>query len=158
MARRWTLSTLALLALVIGGLANSAASATREGSASQAQSRATVKVSQSKLGRILVDARGRTLYLFTAETSGTVVCKSDFMGCTRVWPPFLTTGKPRAGAGANARLLGTIRRTKPAGLQVTYKGHPLYFYSADKKPGDTLGQKYFQVWYVVSPKGTAIKK
>jgi predicted lipoprotein with Yx(FWY)xxD motif len=158
MASKWSLSTVVLLALLMSGLAISAASAKREGSASQGASRATVKVAQSKLGRILVDGRGRTLYLYPGETASRIVCKADFLSCTRLWPPFLTKGKPRAGQGVNARLLDTVRRTKPAGLQVTYNRHPLYFYSADAKAGDTLGQAYYALWYVVSPKGRAIKK
>ena len=75
--------------------------------------------------------------------------------------PFLTQGKPRAGKGANARLLGTFRRTKPAGLQVTYNGHPLYVCACDKKSGDVAGQGFGGTgsgWWVVSPTGTAIKK
>ena len=59
--------------------------------------------------------------------------------------------------GLNPRLLGTVRRTKPAGLQVTYNRHPLYFYSSDVKPGQTKGQGFFASWYVVSPTGRAIK-
>lgn len=158
MALKWTFPTVCVLAFVVSGLAITPASATQERTASPEAVRATVKVAQSKLGRILVDGRGRTLYLFTAETRGSIVCKSDFMGCTQLWPPLLSQGTPRAGAGANARLLRTVRRTKPAGQQVTYNGHPLYFFKDDRKPGDVKGQSYFGIWYVVSPKGTAIKK
>ena len=158
MASKWSLSTAVLLALIVSGLAISAASAKREGSASQAASRATLKVAQSKqFGRFLVDARGHSLYLLTAETAGRIVCKATFALCTNLWPPFLTNGKPRAGQGVNPRLLGTVRRTKPAGLQVTYNRHPLYFYSRDVKPGQTKGQDFFASWYVVSPTGRAIK-
>lgn len=158
MAGKWSVSTVALFALVMGSIAISAASAKREDSAGQTLTRATVKVGQTKLGRIVVDARGRSLYLLTNETASNIVCKADYLSCTRLWPPLLTKGKPRAGTGVNARLLDTVRRTKPAGLQVTYNGHPLYFYSADKKAGDTFGQAYFGIWYVVSPRGKAIKK
>ncbi len=66
-----------------------------------------------------------------------------------------------SAARVNARLLGTVRRTKPAGLQVTYNGHPLYFLAdspADKKPGDVNGQGFISQWWVVSPTGNAIKK
>jgi len=158
MASKWSLSTAVLLALIVSGLAIPAASAKRDGSASQAASRATLKVAQSKQhGRFLVDARGHSLYLFTAETAGRIVCKATFASCTKLWPPFLTNGKPRAGQGVNPRLLGTVRRTKPAGVQVTYNRHPLYFYSSDVKPGQTKGQDFFASWYVVSPTGRAIK-
>jgi predicted lipoprotein with Yx(FWY)xxD motif len=158
MTRNWTLLTVSVLAFVASGLVTTAASATRESFASDAVPRATIKVAPSKLGRILVDGRGRTLYLFTIETASSIQCTSANLNCTRLWPPLLTASKPRAGAGVNARLLGSVRRTRPAGLQVTYNGHPLYFYLDDKKPGDTLGQGAFGIWYVVSPRGTAIKK
>ena len=158
MASKWSLSTAVLLALIVSGLAISAASAKRQGSASQAASRATLKVAQSKqLGRFLVDGRGRSLYLFLEDKAGRIVCTATYASCTKLWPPFLTSGKPRAGQGVNPRLLGTVRRTKPAGLQVTYNRHPLYFYSSDVKAGQTKGQGFFAAWYVVSPTGRAIK-
>ena len=78
------------------------------------------------------------------------------------WPPLTTTGKPRAGKGANPKLLGVERRSDGR-LQVTYKGHPLYFYAGglgpppDKKPGDVNGQNFAGLWWVVSPRGTEIK-
>ena len=157
MASKWSLSTAVLLALIVSGLAISAASATREGNASPTASRATLKVAQSKQhGRFLVDARGHSLYLFVRETAGRIVCKSTPPSCTKEWPPFLTNGKPRAGQGVNPRLVGTVRRTKPAGLQVTYNRHPLYFYSRDVKPGWTKGHQYFSENFLVSPTGRAV--
>jgi predicted lipoprotein with Yx(FWY)xxD motif len=151
-------STIVVLSFLVGGLAISAASA-EQTRVSDASARATVKVTQTKkLGRFLVDGKGRTLYLYTGESADSIVCKSNYLSCTKLWPPLLTTGKPRAGAGVNARLLGTVRRTKPAGVQVVYNKHPLYYFASDEKPGDTSGQGYFGIWYVVSPKGNAIKK
>ncbi len=158
MARKWSLLIVPVLALLVSGLTISVAGATRESPASQAASRATVKVARSKLGRILVDGRGHTLYLFTIEKASSIACTTAFSNCPKLWPPLLSTGAARAGAGVNARLLGTVRRTRPAGLQITYNRHPLYFFVDDKKPGDTRGQGFGQLWYVVSAKGTAIKK
>ena len=82
----------------------------------------------------------------------------DVLNCPRSWPPLMTTGKPHAGRGLKASLLGTIHRKKPAGLQVTYAGHPLYRYNADKAAGDVLGQAFYSSWYVLAPSGHAIKK
>ena len=78
--------------------------------------------------------------------------------------PLLTKGAPRAGQGAKAALLGTVKRTG-GGLQVTYKGHPLYTDAgapsfglvADKKPGDVNGQRFLEIWWVLSPAGTPIR-
>ena len=87
---------------------------------------AIVKVSRSRLGSILVDASGRTLYLFRQDKPGRPLCTSDYLNCTTMWPPLMTTGPPRGEAGIKSRLLGVLHRTKPAGSQVTYNGHPLY--------------------------------
>jgi predicted lipoprotein with Yx(FWY)xxD motif len=119
---------------------------------------ATVKVAKTRLGTILVDSRGRTLYLFTLDTKNFITCVTGYSNCPGTWPPYLTTGKPIPGAGVDAGLLGTVHRTRPAGIQVTYNGHPLYRYAYDKKPGDLSGQGFINDWYVVSPKGSAIKK
>lgn len=157
MTGMWLRLTIVVLSVLVSGLAISAASA-QESSVSEATATATVKVGKTTLGRHLVDGRGRTLYLFTQESAANIVCKSNYLSCTKSWPPLLTTGKPRAGAGVNARLLGTVRRTKPAGVQVVYNKHPLYYFASDTTPGDNSGQAYFGIWYVVSPKGNAIKK
>ena len=147
------ISTALVLALLCGGLAVSTALAGNEGSA------VIVKLGHSqKLGRFLVDSRGHTLYLYTPETASAIQCTTDYLNCAGLWPPLLTSAKPRAGAGVNGRLLGTVRRTHPAGVQVTYNRHPLYLYSPDVKAGMTSGQGLFKYWYVVSPAGKAIKK
>jgi len=115
-------------------------------------------VAHSRLGAFLVDGRGHTLYLFTADSGGSISCVTGYSNCPASWPPLLTGGKPLAGPGVDTGLLGTVHRTSPAGLQVTYGGHPLYLYVDDKRPGDVKGQGVIAMWYVVSPKGTAIKK
>src|SRR5512132_1508574 len=96
---------------------------------------ATVKVAPSSLGRILVDAHGKTLYLWAHDKGRTSTCNAQ---CARYWPPLVTRGRPTAGAGARARLLGTSRRTDGRS-QVTYGGHPLYYYVGDKRAGDVKG-------------------
>jgi len=128
---------------------------------------AVVKVAVNKKLKkpILVDSRGLTLYMYTADLPGAPACYNDATyHCSKAWPPLLTTGAPRAGQGAKAALLGTVKRTG-GGLQVTYKGHPLYTnagaksfgLTADRKPGDVNGQRFLEIWFVLSPAGTPIK-
>jgi len=119
---------------------------------------AVVKVAKTSLGPVLVDGSGRTLYLFTLDRKGSSSCTTGSFNCIVLWPPLLTTAKPHAGPGVSPALLGTVRRAKPSGVQVTYNGHFLYRYAQDTKPGDVKGQGYGSVWYVVSPKGTPIKR
>jgi predicted lipoprotein with Yx(FWY)xxD motif len=117
-----------------------------------------VKVGQSRLGPILVDANGHTLYYFRQDKPGRSLCTSDYLNCTQMWPPLMTTGRPHGEARVKTRLLGTLHRTKPSGSQVTYKGHPLYTSVDDKQPGDVTGQGMFDYWYVLSPSGRPITK
>jgi len=121
-----------------------------------AQSRTVVKTGTSKLGRTVVDVHGRTLYLFEKDKNGKSACMGS---CKSFWPPLLTKGKPRAGAGVKASLLGTTRRSD-GGVQVTYRGHPLYRFALDKKAGQTKGEgldDFGAEWFAVSPRGTALK-
>jgi predicted lipoprotein with Yx(FWY)xxD motif len=117
---------------------------------------ATVRVSASRYGRILVDARGRTLYLFTRDRTTRSRCSG---ACARAWPPFLTSARPRSGgAEIAASALGTTRR-RDGKRQVTYHGHPLYYYVGDDRPGVILCQAVIEFgggWYVVAPSGAAI--
>lgn len=111
-----------------------------------------VKLAKTALGQVLVDARGRTLYLYTPDHKNTSVCYGK---CASFWPPLLTTAKPRAGKGANASLLGETMR-KDGKHQVTYAGHPLYFFANDKKAGQTNGQGLQKIWWVVSAAGKKV--
>lgn len=119
---------------------------------------ATLKVGQSQLGQILVDASGRSLYYFKEDKPGRALCTSDYLNCTTSWPPLMTHGHPRGQEGVKTQLLGSIHRTKPAGSQVTYDRHPLYLYIDDKQPGDVNGQGTYSYWYVLSPSGRPITK
>jgi predicted lipoprotein with Yx(FWY)xxD motif len=103
---------------------------------------------------VLVGANGRTLYLFTADKDAKSVCYGQ---CATYWPP-LIAGKPTAGAGLHASMLGTTKR-KDGKLQVTYNGHPLYFFAVDRKAGDIKGQGYVHfggTWWTVSAAGAKI--
>lgn len=90
-----------------------------------------------------------TLYLFEKDTTSQSQCTGQ---CAGAWPPLLTTGAPSAGNGVMASLLGTTTRSDGK-TQVTYKGHPLYGFIADKKPGDVNGEgknAFGAAWYVVN--------
>jgi predicted lipoprotein with Yx(FWY)xxD motif len=115
----------------------------------------TVAVATNKLGQILVDGKGMTVYLFIADSGTTSTC---YTSCASIWPPVLTTGAPQAGTGADASLLSTTQRTDGT-MEVTYAGHPLYYFVKDKAAGDTTGQGvngFGALWWVLSPTGTAM--
>jgi predicted lipoprotein with Yx(FWY)xxD motif len=113
----------------------------------------TLNVATSSLGQILIDAEGRTLYLFMRDSNNTSNCTG---GCAQTWPPLLVTGTPTGGLGVEASKIGTTSRSD-GGTQVTYNGHPLYHYAQDSAPGDTEGQGVGGNWFVVSPQGEAIQ-
>jgi predicted lipoprotein with Yx(FWY)xxD motif len=116
---------------------------------------ATIAVRTTPLGRILVDGRGMTLYLFEKDTGMKSTCDGT---CAKFWPPVTTTGAAKAGSGLDAGKLGTTARTD-GGTEVTYNGHPLYYYAGDKQPGDTTGQglnAFGALWYVLSPAGKEV--
>jgi predicted lipoprotein with Yx(FWY)xxD motif len=115
----------------------------------------TVRIANSRLGRILVDGKGITLYDFVIDKRGTSAC---YGACAALWPPLLTKGKPHAGAGVRASLLGTTKR-KDGKLEITYNHHPLYYFVSDRRPGQTTGQGVNQFggpWWVLSPAGKEI--
>ena len=115
---------------------------------------ATLAVTQTAtLGSILVDGDGRTLYMFTKDTPDTSNCYDQ---CEVAWPPLLTLDQPTLMDGVEASLLGATQR-KDGTLQVTYNGLPLYYFAADRAPGDTNGQGVGSVWYVVTPDGKAVQ-
>lgn len=111
----------------------------------------TVRVADSDLGQILVDADGMTLYLFEADTDGTSTCYDE---CADTWPPLIDAA-PTAGGGIDQSLVDTTERDGGE-LQVTYAGHPLYLYAPDQAPGDTEGQGVGDVWFVVDAAGAAV--
>ena len=120
-----------------------------------ASSAVTIKAASSPLGTILVDQEGKTLYLFEADSRNKSNCNG---GCLALWPPVTTNGKASAGSGASAGMIGTTMRSDGTS-QVTYAGHPLYWFSGDTKAGDTNGQgltDFGGAWYVISPAGKAV--
>src|SRR5436853_7432949 len=99
-------------------------------------SQAVVKVRTTSLGEMLVAGNGKSLYVFAKDKSSKSTCSG---ACATFWPPLLTTGAPKAGAGITAGWLGTTHRTDGT-VQVTYKSHPLYFFAKDTKAGMTSGE------------------
>lgn len=134
---------------------SSVASPSPNAAPTAAASGTAIEVATTRLGKVLVDSDGRTLYLFLADKGATSVCYGQ---CAAVWPPVLTTRAPQAGAGVIASLLGTTRRSDGT-LEVTYSGHPLYLFISDTKPGDVTGQGvdgFGGPWYVIAPTGMRI--
>jgi predicted lipoprotein with Yx(FWY)xxD motif len=117
----------------------------------------SVSLSKTKLGMILVNTKGHTLYMFAKDKNGKSSCSGS---CAKFWPPSLRAGKPTAGSGVKASLLGTTRRSNGS-MQLTYNKHPLYSFVLDKKAGQTNGEgnlAFGARWYAVSAKGTAVVK
>lgn len=140
-----------------GSSSAATASNSSAASATSAAQGATVAVTTGSLGQFLVDGSGRTLYLFEADTGTKSTCDG---ACLGAWPAVTTSGAPQAGTGAQASLLGTTPRGDGT-MQVTYNGHPLYYFAGDKKPGDTTGAgitSFGAGWDVVSPAGNKIEK
>jgi predicted lipoprotein with Yx(FWY)xxD motif len=106
-------------------------------------------------GKFLVDAQGRTMYLFEADKSGASTCSG---ACAAAWPPVIVSGSPQAGSGVDQSLLGTVKRDDGA-MQLTYNKHPLYYFAADTGAGQDKGQgskEFGAGWYVVNAQGSKI--
>lgn len=115
----------------------------------------TLKLRSTRFGRILVDGKGRALYLFTREGSTRSRCYGQ---CAVAWPPFYARGKPRAGSGLDADKLRSSKRRDGRRI-VTYNGHPLYYYVSDTKPGQVTCHgvvEFGGTWLVVNPEGNAV--
>jgi predicted lipoprotein with Yx(FWY)xxD motif len=110
--------------------------------------------SVGNLGQILVGANGKTVYVFLADKGTTSTCNGS---CAQNWPPVTTTGTPHASGGASQALLGTTTRADGA-TQVTYHGHPLYYFIADTGPGMANGEglnAFGALWEVINAAGTS---
>jgi predicted lipoprotein with Yx(FWY)xxD motif len=145
MSARALRALLATGLVALGGVSLAGASAER----------ATVSVARNgTLGGILVSASGRTLYQTSADRRNHVTCTG---ACAMRWPPLVipARGRPVAGPGVSAALLGTVKR--PGGvLQVTYRGLPLYLFSGDRAAGQANGQGLDGVWHAIAPSGKAV--
>jgi predicted lipoprotein with Yx(FWY)xxD motif len=152
--------TTAVLVLGLGGVlaacsggGSSVSSSTKSKSATTAPATSgTVNEANSPLGKILVDANGRTLYALTADTPTMSACTG---ACAGLWPPLMASGQPTAGTGVTAAMLTVLNGAN--GMQVVYGGHPLYTFMQDMAPGDLKGQGFAgNIWHVVSPTGQPI--
>jgi predicted lipoprotein with Yx(FWY)xxD motif len=152
-----TAAVIPLAALAVAGCGSSGSSATAAATQPKTTTQpkpaapATVRVATTRLGKILVDSQGRTLYLFTKDSGTKSACSG---ACATAWPLLRASGKATAGSGAKASLVGTT-----AGSQVTYNGHPLYSFIKDTKPGDTNGEgvtAFGGSWFAVSAAGKQV--
>ena len=156
------LVAVALVVVACGGSSNDSASSSGGvyGSAKPAapsSGAASVGLRSTGLGKILVDGKGKTLYLFEADKGMSSTCDST---CATEWPPLITKGKPTAGTGVLASKLGTTKRADGTS-EVTYNGHPLYTYLGDQAPGQTTGQgsdSFGAEWYVLSRAGKTVER
>jgi len=161
--RRWAamplaVAGLALLAASCGGGGGSSGAYGSPGTTAKATaSAATISVRKTALGSILTDGRGETLYLFEKDTGTSSTCYGP---CAAAWPPLTTAAaQPDVAGGADQTLLGTTTRTDGT-MQTTYAGHPLYYFTGDQKPGDTMGQglqNFGGGWDVLTPGGMKIE-
>jgi predicted lipoprotein with Yx(FWY)xxD motif len=145
---------LAVLSLVLvgAGCGSSSDSSSDNGKSSSG----TVNVSKTDVGDVLTGPNGRTLYLFEKDTGPKSTCSGE---CANDWPPLTAGGKLTAGSDVKASMLGTTKRSDGAS-QVTYNGHPLYYFEGDKNAGDTAGQgldRFGAEWYVLGTNGDKVE-
>ena len=145
----------AALAVIASAVAASAFAF--HGATEAASAGSVVKLGRTPLGRVLVDQRGRTLYLFEKDSGGKSACSGQ---CATFWPPLIATKGAKTGHGLKASLFGTTRR-RDGKLQVTYARHPLYRFAEDKAPGQLRGQGLDAaggLWWVLGASGKAIER
>jgi len=147
----------AAAALALAGCGSSYGSSSNNPSSSPSSGAGpqTIATSSGSMGTFLIADQSRSVYLWEGDHGMASSCTS---ACASVWPPVTTTGTPKAGSGVSAADLGTIHRSDGT-TQVTYKGHPLYYYSQDTSKGQTNGEGsngFGARWWLVSPAGTAI--
>jgi predicted lipoprotein with Yx(FWY)xxD motif len=148
------LAALTVTACGSGNSNNDATASTTPPKAADGQA-ATIGVTKTSLGNVLVDSQGRTIYLFQKDSGTKSTCSGQ---CAVAWPPVTMSGKPTVGSGLTASKVGTTPRSDGK-QQVTYNGHPLYLFQNDQNAGDTNGQgvsAFGAAWYVMSPAGDAI--
>ena len=142
-----------------GGLYGSPAPAAAPAASPRAAKGGAARIATAShgVGTMLVDARGRSVYLWKGDTGKKSMCSG---ACAQSWPPVTTKGAPKAGGGVKASLLGTTKRSGET-TQVTYAGHPLYTFAGDSAAGQLNGHgsnAFGAVWLVVAPNGKAITR
>ena len=149
------MAALALAGLVTACGSSSTPTTSSGGSPSTSGSATTIGTASGAMGTYLTDGSGRALYLFTSDSATTSTCTG---GCATTWPPVTSAGTPAVSGSANAGLLGSLTRGDGT-HQITYSGHPLYYFSGDSAAGQTNGQginSFGAVWWLVDPAGSAI--
>jgi len=122
--------------------------------ATAAKATTSLKVAMTKLGTVLVDSKGMTLYRFDGDTTpGQSNCGAG--QCASTWPAATVTGKPTVGPGIDAALVTTFMRSDGM-TQMQIAGHPLYTFAGDAKPGDTNGEGIIDMWYAAGPTGAKV--
>jgi predicted lipoprotein with Yx(FWY)xxD motif len=148
-----------ILAVLTVGITAGAAATLPTALAGANAVRAKIQLRQTSAGKILVNARGYTVYAYSRDSRGKEACQ-NVSHCLTVWPPVTTSGKPIAGAGVRQGLLGTIK-LKNGTKQVTYAGRPLYTYIADTRPAETNFINVYQLggfWPAVNAAGGKVTK
>jgi predicted lipoprotein with Yx(FWY)xxD motif len=169
MTRLFSLAALAVASALVlaacGGSSTSSSSgsgstpshgAAKPSTSSSSGAASVVGTKTSSLGTFLVDGNGRALYLWDADHGSESTCSG---ACAQAWPPLTTTATPKASGAVKASLLGTTKRTDGS-REVTYAGHPLYYFAGDTQPGQTTGQGsngFGAPWWVVTPTGKALQ-
>ena len=122
--------------------------------ATAATATTSLKVAMTKLGTVLVDSKGMTLYRFDGDTTpGQSNCGAG--QCASTWPAATVTGKPTVSPGIDAALVTTFMRSDGM-TQMQIAGHPLYTFAGDAKPGDTNGEGIIDMWYAAGPTGAKV--
>ena len=150
---------LLLAGLIVAATSTTAVASSAGGAARAHDSRAAkIQLRHTEIGKVLVDSSGFTLYRFSKDPRNSDTCVK-ISGCTNLWPPVMSSGRPVAGPGVRAALLSTIK-LPGGGRQVTYAGHPLYRYSAATEKAETgyVGaQQFGGSWYALNAAGGSVK-
>ena len=150
---------LLLAGLILAATSVAAAASSARGAARAQDSRAAkIQLRHTEVGKVLVDSSGFTVFRFSKDPRNSDTCVK-ISGCTNLWPPLMSSGRPVAGPGVRSALLSTIK-LPGGGRQVTYAGHPLYRYSAATEKGETgyVGaQQFGGSWYALNAAGGSVK-
>jgi predicted lipoprotein with Yx(FWY)xxD motif len=158
-----SLAAVALMAAACGGSSTPAASGNTTTAAAPTTAAATsaatgagtvIKTARGPNGIWLTDQAGKSLYIYTKDTGTKSAC---YGACATNWPPFTATGSVTVnGQFLDASLIGSTSRTDGT-TQVTYGGHPLYYFKSDTAPAQIKGQGVGGVWYILGPKANIMK-
>jgi predicted lipoprotein with Yx(FWY)xxD motif len=145
------------VAIAVGGsgISQAAPAGSARVGAMPVAAKAKLTLRRSEYGKVIFDAHRRVLYLFAADRGRSSTC---YGACAKAWPPLLTKRAPTAGPGLEPSLLGTTRR-RDGSLQVTYGGHPLYYFEEDMRSKIMCqhADMHGGFWYVVNADGSANK-